>query len=329
MNNYSDKGYFYELGNRLNGWLSGDYKWDSLTDALHNSFCDNPFFTPYMQTFALASICEDFLVPDKLDKWLNKYDLRNKKNKSAVCGVVAAGNIPVVCFHDILCVLLSGVTPIVKLSSKDKYLLPVLFPDLYYTNTLPLTGMDGVITMGGDAAARFYEDNYSNMKRLIRGSRFSCAVLRGSEDVYEMSRLCEDILIYYGLGCRSVSCLLVPEDYSFEVLGQCANDFLSQVGGDAFNDNYLRSRAIVSLDGGKFYDSGRLIFMETDNFNDLPIGVVGVKRYASEVELDNFFHQNKGQIQKIYTNFGTAQRVSLDDYPDGKDTMEFLLGLLI
>ena len=154
------------MGRRITGWLEGTAVWPELDEAVELSARDNVFFTPYMQRRALEAIAAEFLNEGGLGKWLEKYP--ECGDGSRVCGVVAAGNIPAVAFQDVLSVLAAGWRPVVKLSSKDRYLLPVLFPDVEFCGSVSGWHADALITMGGDAAAEYFRKNFPEVPKLIR-----------------------------------------------------------------------------------------------------------------------------------------------------------------
>ena len=307
------------LGNRLRRWLNGNLLWPELDAAVNMAAGDNAFFTPWMQHRALEALAS-----------------------GKVCGVVAAGNIPAVAFHDILTVLAAGWRPLVKLSSKDSRLLPVLFPPetgAEFCSSTDGWKVDALLTMGGDTAADYFHGRFSGTPRIIRAGRFSAAVLTGKEDNASLKALAEDMLLYYGLGCRSATCLLVPHNYDFSGTMAAAEAFAKEHWGRLGQDNHRKNRAVLTLSGEKFLDSGTLIFRDLrklipgaqeDISLCLPWGSVGeiwYVEYRSENELEKFIGANVNRIQKIIRNFGSAQSPSPDDWPDGVDALGMLTRL--
>lgn len=320
---------YSELGRRLVRWLDGVEKWPELDEAVEKEAQDNLLFTPYMQRRALEAIAVGFLNEDGLGRWVEKYPRAGKS--PGVCGVVAAGNIPAVAFQDILSVLAAGWRPVVKLSSKDRYLLPVLFPDVEFCGSVSGWHADALITMGGDAAAEYFRKNFPEVPKLIRASRFSLAVLEGGESGAALEALAEDMLLYYGLGCRSVTWLLVPEGYEMRPLMTAAEDFAVRCLGRPAADNHRRNKAVLTLAGETFLDSGTVIFRHLDGDSpygqSLQVGEVWYSEYRRHADVDKFIRANENKIQKIIRNFGYAQRPALDDWPDGVDTVAFLRNL--
>ena len=320
---------YSELGRRLVRWLDGVEKWPELDEAVEKEAQDNLLFTPYMQRRALEAIAVGFLNEDGLGRWVEKYPRAGKS--PGVCGVVAAGNIPAVAFQDILSVLAAGWRPVVKLSSKDRHLLPVLFPDVEFCGSVSGWHADALITMGGDAAAEYFRKNFPEVPKLIRASRFSLAVLEGGESGAALEALAEDMLLYYGLGCRSVTWLLVPEGYEMRPLMAAAEDFAVRCLGRPAVDNHRRNKAVLTLAGEAFLDSGTVIFRHLDGDSpygqSLQVGEVWYSEYRRHADVDKFIWANEDRIQKIIRNFGYAQRPALDDWPDGVDVVGFLGGL--
>ena len=330
------------MGRRIEGWLEGKEKWPELDAAVELSARDNVFFTPWMQHRALEALAKKMLREDVLRKWLEQYTVPGAAASGKVCGVVAAGNIPAVAFHDILSVLAAGWKPVVKLSSKDRYLLPVLFPDVEFCGSVSGWHADALITMGGDAAAEYFRKNFPEVPKLIRASRFSLAVLEGGESGAALEALAEDMLLYYGMGCRSATCLLVPQGDDLSGAMAAAEAFALRHWERPGRDNHRRNRAVLTLSGEEFLDSGTVIFRDLRRLipgasedislcrpldMSLHVGEVWYVEYRSEMELEKFIGANEDRIQKIIRNFGYAQRPALDDWPDGVDTVGFLRGV--
>lgn len=327
------------LGGRIMAWLDGSRPWPELDDAVSQGARDNVFFTPYMQRRALGALAEGMLQEDVLRRWTDRYPEPDPASGKKVCGIVAAGNIPAVAFHDILTVLAAGWHPVVKLSSRDSRLLPVLFPEVEYCSTTEGWRVDALMTMGGDEAAEFYRKSFEGIPQAIRSGRFSAAVLTGREGGKELEGLAEDMLLYYGMGCRSATCLLVPEGYDFSEAMAAAENFARARLGKTGTDNHRKNRAVLTLAGERFLDSGTVIFRDlrrtvpggTEDIGacrpwgiSLHIGEVWYAEYSSSTEIEKFIMANKNRIQKIIRNFGSAQKPAPNDWPDGVDTLELL-----
>lgn len=327
------------LGGRITAWLDGQEQWPELDRAVEQEAEDNAFFSPWMQRRALKALTAGMLGEDILRKWTGQYPEPAPEAEEKVCGVVAAGNIPAVGFHDILSVLAAGWRPLVKLSSKDRHLLPVLLPEVEFHTSTDGWKVDALLTMGGDAAAEFFQENFEGVPKIIRAGRFSAAVLSGTEDDAALDALAEDMLLYYGLGCRSASCLLVPQGYDLTGVMAAAEAFARAHLGRIAADCHRRSRAVLTLAGEEFLDSGTVIFRDLRRLipgagGDIglcrpwgmsqPVGQVWYAEYSSEWEIEKFITANKDRIQKIIRNFGSAQIPAPYDWPDGTDVLELL-----
>lgn len=339
MNNRDFITKYAALGRRILRWTSGEEAWPEMDMAVRKGETENRLFTPYMQKRALQSIACAYLDEKMLSGWLSGYprpDRTPHMLRKPVCAVIAAGNIPAVAFHDILCVIASGMKPAVKLSSKDRYLLPLLFGEADFTldeQSILKLRPDALLAMGGDSAAEHFREAFDGIPSLIRAGRFSAAAVRGDEPPSGLQALAEDMLLYYGLGCRSVTCLLIPEGYAMEGLAEAINSFSDTRLGPVARNNYLRNRAIATMSGEKFIDTGTMILKElpegtesnVKHAGEPPVAEAWYASYRDETDIEKFIEANKGGIQKFFRNFGTAQQPSLDDYPDGKDTLEFLV----
>ena len=330
------------LGKRIEEWLAGAGKWPELDAAVEMSARDNVFFTPWMQHRALGALAEGMLREEVLRNWLEQYPEPGPAASGKVCGVVAAGNIPAVAFHDILTVLAAGWRPLVKLSSKDRHLLPVLFPGVEFCSSADGWRVDALLTMGGDAAAAYFETHFPDIPKIIRSSRFSMAVLTGSENSSALEALAEDMLLYYGLGCRSVTCLLVPQGHDLSGTMAAAEAFALRHWERPGRDNHRKNRAVLTLSGEEFLDSGSVIFRNLRPLipgapedislcrpldMSLHTGEVWYVEYRSENEVEKFIEANVNRIQKIIRNFGSAQSPSPEDWPDGADALDMLTRL--
>ena len=236
--------------------------------------------------------------------------------------------------RSVLSVLAAGWKPVVKLSSKDRYLLPVLFPGVEFCGSADGWTPDALLTMGGDAAAAYFETYFPYIPRIIRASRFSMAVLTGDEARVGLEALAEDMLLYYGLGCRSATCLLVPQGYDLSGAMAAAEAFALRHWERPGRDNHRKNRAVLTLSGEEFLDSGTVIFRDLRRLTPGASEDISLCRpldwyveYRSEMELEKFIGANEDRIQKIIRNFGYAQRPALDDWPDGVDTVGFLRGV--
>lgn len=346
---------FSSLGSRLLSWSRGEVTLPLLDRAVDEAYRSNPFFTPYMQRNAIASIARCFLCREELERWLGNYreaiESENRGENLLKTGIIMAGNIPLVGFHDFLSALAAQCCCYIKLSSKDRRLLPVLAGMLVEMNHEwgerirflereqmdLLHGMERLISTGSDATAGSVASEFSDVPSLIRGRRFSYAVV--DDDSSEaLKGLEEDIFLYYGLGCRNVSYLLVKSGADIGKVvsylknlageGNKRNNFILSSGISAdrnYLDIYRRNKALYTMEGKCFIDGGFFLMVESDEVTH-PLGVVGYRKISDDKEILDFERVFGEKIQKRITTFGMAQSPAVDDYADGADTMRFLLG---
>ncbi len=305
--------------------------------AIHH----NGWFTRENIIFSLQQWSEA-LTPQNLKWWLGGYDLSKSGGKTV--GIVMAGNIPLVGFHDFLSVLVTGHKVLVKLSASDKQLLPVIASylmnlDSRYENRIKftndrLTNFDAVIATGSNNTARYFEYYFKNKPSIIRKNRNSVAVITGKETKEDLEKLSEDIFRYYGLGCRNVSKLYVPENYDFDAFFKAMYKWNPIINQDKYANNYDYNKAVYLMSEFKLLDNGFLMLKEDDSFGS-PIATLFYEKYKGEKELEEILKNNKDKIQCIVWNngdkemveFGQTQKPQLWDYADHVDTIEFLAKL--
>jgi len=302
---------------------------------------NNPWFTKQSVAQALTGI-EKYLSEDKLNQWIQPY--RFDQNKPLTIGVVMAGNIPLVGFHDFLSILLTGNVLQAKFSSSDKVLMD------WITDTLlsleprfehaiqrvnQIEGVHAVIATGSDNSSRYFEYNFSGLPVLIRKNRSSCAILKGNESKSDYVNLGKDIFQYYGLGCRNASKIHIPKKFQMGKLINGLSAYEEVLTNTEYADNYHYNAAIYQLNEVPVNDTGFVLFKKAEQVVS-PIGVVYVQEYSNASELEHQLESSKHQIQCIVSKdawypgsmqFGEAQAPELWDYADGRDTLEFILSL--
>lgn len=301
----------------------------------------NAWFSPQSTAMAVNAIAEMLNEPD-LEKWADSNT--DEPDKMNAVGLILAGNIPLVGFHDILCVLASGNKALIKLSSQDKQLIPYILGKL--TEIEPgfseqfefierLKDFDAVIATGSNNTSRYFEYYFSKVPHIIRKNRNSIAVLNGNESKEELRALGHDIFDYYGLGCRNVSKFYVPKGYNFNTFFESIEDFKSVADHHKYNNNYDYNKSIFLVNMDKHLDNGFLLLKEDKRIAS-PLAVVYYEEYENIQEAEKELLENEKGIQCIISRsdlsmnvlpFGQSQRPGLWDYADGVDTMAFLRGL--
>lgn len=282
----------------------------------------------------------DQLAPENLTNWSTKYDLISKRSINV--GLVMAGNIPLVGFHDFLMTLLTGNRALIKLSSNDEILMPLVTrrliqfePSLknhisFVTNKLK--DFDAVIATGSDNTARYFEYYFRETPHIIRKNRNSIAVLTGNESENQLQALGEDIFRYFGLGCRNVSKIYVPKGYNFESFFKAMYRHKDIIQHAKYANNYDYNKAVYLMSDFKILDNGFMILKKEESLGS-PIATIFYEEYDTVNHLKEKITAERGSVQCIVSsgfsddeiNFGQTQQPTLTDYADGIDTAKFLI----
>lgn len=325
--------------------LYNDLYFDAFTDLIALSQSHNGWYTKEQVQFAVQSWSEA-LTEDNLNNWLSAYRLPadGTQGENKTIGLILAGNIPLVGFHDFLSVLISGHNVLVKTSSNDQHLLPFLAR--YLVTVAPdfkskinftegkLENFDAVIATGSNNTARYFEYYFRDKPAIIRKSRNSVAVLNGQETKEQLIALGDDIFRYFGLGCRNVSKLFVPKGYDFTAFFEAIFEYRDVIHYEKYANNYDYNKAVFLMSNFKILDNGFLTIKEDASYAS-PISSVFYEYYEKLEEVENRLKADKDLIQCVVSNslvsesipFGTTQKPKLWDYADGIDTIAFLTNL--
>jgi hypothetical protein len=296
---------------------------------------ENPWFHQPFIELALNHICNEFLQEEKLVEWANKYSIKNETKNPKKVGIVMAGNIPLVGFHDWLCIFISGHHSIIKTSSKDTILIEFLLKQLIEWNSEVQSNIqfaenlkkcDAYIATGSNNSSRYFDFYFGKYPNIIRRNRTSVAVLTGNETTEELQLLANDIQLYFGLGCRNVTKLYVPENYDFLKLLNALKTYEEFIDFHKYKHNYDYQLALLMMNQ-KFYMNNGSIILSENNSLFSAISHLHYEYYKNIEELTkSLFENNAIQciVGKGFTPFGKAQQPSLTDYADGIDTMQFL-----
>ncbi|MDB5272578.1 MAG: acyl-CoA reductase [Chitinophagaceae bacterium] len=315
---------------------------EQLNEWTARVYANNPWFTPQNVKFALDSWIK-MLEPASVNEWLSHYTISASVHPKTI-GLVMAGNIPFAGFHDVLCVLAAGHKVKAKRSSQDR-LLPEYILSLI-TSIDPEVGsrvtwvekienVDAVIATGSGNTSRYFHYYFAKWPHIIRKNRTSVAVLSGKETDDELRALGKDVFTYFGLGCRNVSKLFIPEGSSPEPVLRVFEEFTEMRAHNKFANNYDYNRSVYYLNHIPFFDNLVLILKEDEQLAS-PIGVLYYEFYKTINQLQLKLEAERENIQCIVSKeelidgavaFGEAQNPSIADYADGVDTMEFLLNL--
>jgi hypothetical protein len=315
-----------------------------LQAVMHRTQYNNPWFTIQNQQLAVRAIAEQMLDRTKLEQWLSAYNIP-EETKPQTVGLVMAGNIPLVGFHDLLCVFVAGHRAMIKLSDKDQYLLPYLLKLLgrfdsraedYFQVVEKLQGFDAVIATGSNNSARYFEAYFGKYPHIIRRNRNAVAVLDGQESEEELRALGRDVFQYFGLGCRNVAKIYVPRNYGFNALLEALHEHRDLVLHSKYKNNFDYNYALFVLNKVKYQANGCILLTEN---KAIASHIAGLHyEYYDDLEtVKNEMEERASEIQCIIAreellpiktySFGEAQSPELWDYADGVDTMAFLSGL--
>lgn len=309
---------------------------ERFSSILRKSENENSWFTIENQKISLNQWA-DLLTEKNIKNWLADYQIATAPKK---VGLILAGNIPLVGFHDVISVILSQHIPVIKLSSKDKTMLPFLLSkwnefsegNIQYEFAERLKDFDAVIATGSNNTARYLEYYFKDSLSIIRKNRTSVAVLKGDETVEELQLLAEDIFRYFGLGCRNVTRLFIPNDFLIDKIFESFLNFKDVINHHKYANNYEYNRAIYLLNAEKFWDNN-FVMLKEDEALFSPLSVLNFSRYQNIEEVHTFINENEKEIQAIVAKpelgfdsigFGEAQNPGLDTYADKVDTMKFL-----
>ena len=318
---------------------------NKIYDAIELSSLNNKWFSVENIKYALLSIGNS-MKSESLQLWLKKYkdSLEGKDNCKKV-GVIMAGNIPLVGFNDFFYVLMSGNKVLAKLSSDDKFLLPAIvdklieiepeFKEYIFLVDNLKSGFDAVIATGSNNSSRYFEYYFKDVPYIIRKNRNSIAVISGKETSKELVELGKDIFMYYGLGCRNVSKIFLPENYFLERLVHSIAEYKYVLDSNKYCNNYNYHKSIFMINQLPFFDSGFAIYKEDEALAS-PVSVIHYECYKSLDQIKSYININKENLQCLVSNiknipeaipFGQAQSPGLSDYADNIDVMEFLINI--
>ena len=313
--------------------MSGDPAW---LEAKQRASLVNPWFTPAFIDLAAANIADQFLNKEKLDRWASSHEPENTRPKKV--GIVMAGNIPMVGFHDMLSVFVSGHKAFIKLSSKDEILITQLANKLKEWNDEVndlirfqemLKGCDAYIATGSNNSARYFEYYFSKYPHIIRRNRTSVAILDGNETIQELEKLADDVHLYFGMGCRNVTKIFVPKGYDFVQLLNVFTRYNYFKDHHKYKNNYDYNLALHILNGNFYMTNESIILFGNDSL----FSPISQLNYAFYTNKDSVLRElsASGELQCAVghgnTPFGQAQTPSLTDYADDINTLNFLTRL--
>lgn len=323
-----------DLVARLGEYISsGSPEWQ---EVKHEASLFNPWFTPLFIDIATKNIATYFLDRQKLAAWTASYKIEQPPSKKI--GIVMAGNIPLVGFHDFLCVFISGHKAIIKASSKDEKLIKHIVQKLNEWNSETneqvlfeemLRGCDAYIATGSNNSSRYFEYYFSRYPHIIRRNRTSIAVIDGTETTDELEKLADDVHLYFGMGCRNVTKVFIPKYYDFIPMLSAFKKYNYFKDHNKYRNNYDYILALHILNR-KFYMTNESIILMENSSIFSPISQLNYEFYEDKKAVDEHLRSLEYlqcAVGHGYIPFGQAQLPSLTDYADGIDTMNFLTNL--
>ncbi len=320
-----------QLGNYMQ---SDSEDWNA---AKHRAYLKNQWFIPQFIQLAVTNICNEYLQQEVLQSVVQQYKIGEPIQPKTV-GIVMAGNVPLVGFHDFLCVFLSGHHAAIKLSSKDDVLLPFLLSKMkswndefvtYVTVAETLKNCDAYIATGSNNSSRYFEFYFAKYPHIIRKNKTSVAIIEGNETDKELSLLADDISLYFGLGCRNVTKLFVPEGYDFIPLLEALKKYDYFLEFHKYKNNYDYHLALLIM-SNKFYMNNGSVLLAENVSAFAPVAQLNFSYYNSIKETVSTL-QNNSDVQCIvghhHIPFGNAQKPCFTDFADGTDTLQFLMNL--
>src|SRR5688572_14272077 len=314
-----------------------------LDSAIQKAYELNSWFIPEFTKNAIEAIANEFLHPEKFESWIASYPLPAGRAKEVA--IIMAGNVPLVGFHDLFSVLASGNNAVIKLSEKDSFLTkfitdewqkmdPSLASRIRYVEKL--SDYDAVIATGSNNSARYFEYYFRDKSHVLRRNRNGVAILHGNESLLTLKELAKDIFLYFGLGCRNVSKVFVPDGYDFSLWAEAIGDWHYLADHNKYRHNLDYNYAMYIINQVKHINLGHLVLKEDDAISSR-IGCVYYSHYTHQAELLADLNISREQIQCVVSDDaikgwehvqpGQTQYPSLGQYADGIDTMAFLTSL--
>jgi hypothetical protein len=303
-----------------------------------NAFAKNNWFTIHFIDLAVENISAQFLREDQLVSLAEKYHIPETNNNPKKIGLVLAGNIPLVGFHDVLCTFMTGHIAFIKPSSKDEELIGHLIKKIvewnesaaaFFTLNEFLKGCNAYIATGSNNTSRYFEYYFRNVPYIIRKNRTSVAILTGKEKQEEIEKLTDDVHQYFGLGCRNVTKILVPINYDFLPLVNLFKKYNYYLDHNKYKNNYDYNLAVLLLNNKYYMSSGSTLLVQDKSLFS-PISQLNYEYYENRKDLEKELEKDD-RIQCItgrkYLPFGEAQCPQIDNFADGVDTIKFLMDL--
>ncbi len=328
-----------ELGLRLR------QKSDVMELAKLRSMQQNLWFTAQHIDYALNAIIEQYLNKDKLAQWLSKYELDKRNKSGSNIGIICAGNIPMVGFHDLLCTITAGHVALVKLSHKDQFLLPGIVELLKAIDPRiedqikfvdKLQDYDAVIATGSNNSLRYFKSYFEHVPHIFRHNRTSVGVIHPEDTDETLIGMASDIFIHFGMGCRNISKFFIPKQFKLDRLFEATLDYSNYILHSKYHNNFIYHTALFQMNKVKYHTNHLIILLETEEWHS-PLSVLYYETYQDISEIKSKIAERHDDIQAVYSGNaidqleiiepGKGQQPELAEYADHIDTMDWLYRL--
>ncbi|NTS40489.1 acyl-CoA reductase [Flavisolibacter sp. BT320] len=311
---------------------------EDLEAAVRRASQENGWFTTEFIELSLTNIATQYLSEESLQTLIDHYGIPEENESPKKVGIVMAGNIPAVGFHDLLCTFLAGHYAHCKLSSKDSVLIKFMVKKMvewapaaepYFVFAEMLKGCDAYIATGSNNSSQYFTHYFSKYPHIIRRNRTSVALLTGDEKTEELEKLADDVYQFFGLGCRNVTQVYVPQGYNFEPLLRAFDKYNHLADHQKYKNNYDYNLAILLLNN-RYYMSNKSLLLVEEPSPFSPISQLNYQFYTDADEVKKTLAGNDNIqciVSRETTRFGEAQCPGICDFADGVDTMQFLVNL--
>ena len=304
----------------------------SLEEVKQRAQSENAWFLPEFIDASIEQICTQFLNEAALIDWVALYPTIPQEFTHKKVGIVMAGNIPMVGFHDLLSTLMAGHIAVIKLSSKDKVLMEYIIESLQKSAPLwkdqiiiqeQLKHCDAYIATGSNNTSQYFEHYFGKFPHIIRKNKTSIAIIEGTETKEELDLLANDMMLYFGMGCRNVTQIWVPEQYNFEPLLDSLKKYDFILDNHKYKHNFDYQLALLMMTRQYYMNTGSILLSE----NPSPFAAISQIHYQY-YQAGNLPQFNVEEIQCVVGKnrlaFGSLQAPKLSQYADGVDTLAFL-----
>ncbi len=303
-------------------------------EVIQEAIASNPWFSSADIKRSLAGISL-WLKEEVISEFLNRYE--PSKAPPLKVGVIAAGNLPLVCMHDVLSVLVSGQLLFLKPSSQDRVIIRWIFnrwiakrPEMekifHLVERLPEVNV--LIATGSNNTARHLASIYGEIPHLMRKNRFSVAILGPWTTAENVTDLMEDVFSYNGLGCRNVSNVVFLPGFSKTLWKKSLRAFPRNQLHPLYLERYLIECVRRKMTRESYLDAGTILRIPSEDLKYASMGVLYELDLPDLASWESLAHRYQDEIQCVvgqHVPYGSAQYPTISDFADGVDTVAWVL----